>query len=321
MRGGKRVVSIEHEPGIASAYLAGASPSKMAVEYKTTVTTIKNVLKRHNVYPRPIKIVVPPKSGTPEFDELIVRMRQSGRRVCDIARQVQAATQTVSAVLQRADILPKWRRGENYKVTPDQMADIVRLYLAGESTSKLGSQFGCNARTIANVLKRKGVELRPRGAESAFANNESAVAEAVRLHKEGWSQVRIGRQLGVSQIVVSRLLLAHGYARFPHAAGERHGHWKGGRTLTEGGYVLVCVSPDHPMASMRLKNGYILEHRLVMAEHLGRPLTRTETVHHIDGVHGHNTIENLQLRQGRHGKHVRFQCSDCGSSNVLPVPL
>ena len=46
-----------------------------------------------------------------------------------------------------------------------------------------------------------------------------------------------------------------------------------------------------------------------------------ETVHHIDGDRGNNKLENLQLRQGRHGKGASFQCVDCGSHMVVAVPL
>ena len=53
-----------------------------------------------------------------------------------------------------------------------------------------------------------------------------------------------------------------------------------------------------------LKDGYmrlsingkrVLEHRLVMAETLGRDLTDEEVVHHIDEDKLNNAIENLQL--------------------------
>jgi hypothetical protein len=71
--------------------------------------------------------------------------------------------------------------------------------------------------------------------------------------------------------------------------------WRGGR-VDKHGYIYVKVYPDNPFYDSMANNmGYIAEHRLVMAQHLGRPLKRTEVVHHRNGDKTDNRIENLEL--------------------------
>lgn len=124
-------------------------------------------------------------------------------------------------------------------------------------------------------------------------------------HRENMSKAQAkrmedpARRAAVSTVHTGKTISAEHKAALSAAHSREHNHqWAGGRTPHGAGYVYVMVGRDHPMANPK---GYALEHRIVMAHHVGRMLTTEEVVHHKtkgeggSGRKDDNRIENLLL--------------------------
>lgn len=84
--------------------------------------------------------------------------------------------------------------------------------------------------------------------------------------------------------------------KHPRPKGPELHNWNGGWHRERLGYISVL---DPRRAHKNGRSRYILEHRLVMEQVLGRELTRDEVVHHINGVRGDNRPENLVVLPSR----------------------
>lgn len=84
----------------------------------------------------------------------------------------------------------------------------------------------------------------------------------------------------------------------PPKFGEDNPAWKGGVTYfrKHGNYKTIkYVRCPKEYLSMARKDGYVMEHRLVMAVMIGRALKTEEVVHHINHDPQDNRTENLML--------------------------
>lgn len=75
---------------------------------------------------------------------------------------------------------------------------------------------------------------------------------------------------------------------------------KSTRYIDKAGYVVVKL-PDHPNATT---NGWVREHVVVASKTLGRPIKRSENVHHKDENKQNNDPLNLIVT--RRGLHTRL---------------
>ncbi len=69
--------------------------------------------------------------------------------------------------------------------------------------------------------------------------------------------------------------------------------WRGGKIINGNGYVMIRIG----------LRKYKFEHRIIMEEHIGRPLKDHEIIHHKNGERTDNRIENLELTNK--GKHIK----------------
>jgi len=121
---------------------------------------------------------------------------------------------------------------------------------------------------------------------------------------------------GVSDVAVKGLLVRNA-VEIRKVRGPTAWNWNGGRHATSAGYIYVRLYPGHRFFHLT-RRGLILEHRLIMAQLLGRPLTAREMVHHINGIKDDNRQENLQLHHRNHGSGVVLRCQACGSVDIKP---
>lgn len=70
-------------------------------------------------------------------------------------------------------------------------------------------------------------------------------------------------------------------------SGKNNPRWTGGKRL-KNGYIYSRVLGDSNGREQK-------KHRIVMEQHLGRPLRKDEHVHHINRCKVDNRIKNLQL--------------------------
>jgi transposase len=201
----------------------------------------------------------------------------------------------------------------------DDFDAVIQLYAEGWKSDEIAERYGVSYRTVLNHLHKRGVQTRKPG-HGLHGHNKRLLTpeqetEAVALYEDGLTNREVAERFGVSVPTMKRLIRTRST---PRRAGR---YRRVERRVDDHGYVRVRIPDDDALAPMRDTKGWIPEHRLVMARSLARALARTESVHHINGDRADNRLENLQLRQGKHGHGQCYECADCGSRNIVTVKV
>ena len=117
-----------------------------------------------------------------------------------------------------------------------------------------------------------------------------------KYYEEKLTISEIAEECGVAITTISRWAAKFKIRKIKPYNGSHKGsqnpYWGGGRYRDNtSGYVWIN-KPDHPS---RNKNGYVLEHRLIMENFIGRYLRSNEFIHHKNKTRDDNKIENLEI--------------------------
>jgi len=172
--------------------------------------------------------------------------------------------------------------------------ELRKLYIEQDMTLKeIADLKGCSAQGVLNMNRIYGIESRKgMSAKGRISKKEKTLGKS---HPRKPCSEESKRKMSLAK---------KGKFKKPSKYG-------GYTARHPKGYVLVFV-PDHPYAS---KDGRVLEHRLVMEEHIGRYLTKDEQVHHINRICDDNRIENLMLMTTH--DHRSLHCKELNDSGKM----
>jgi transposase len=242
----------------------------------------------------------------------VIRLFQEGESCTSIAKRFSATTAAVTQHLKRQGLRERNRQGK--PLDDESRLIIAQRYEKGDRSGDLAQEFGIDQCTVREIAKKFGVKSKPVAAPPRIFSKKE-LDTIVNLYSKDYTLWAIGQEVSAHPSVVRTALKLVGI----HKVRRRRN--KPERHVDDHGYPRILIHISDPYFDMTFKGGYVLEHRLVMARHLGRSLLPSETVHHIDGNPANNDPSNLQLRQGKHGKHQCFACADCGSRNIRPIAI
>lgn len=195
--------------------------------------------------------------------------------------------------------------GPKPRAWPVPLEELYRRHQQGETVQHLAAECGAkHGQALQKAFAKRGWTTRSPSETTRLRNQSTRVlldSDQLRtLNNTGHTYREMAEILGTSAKVVRTRCIELGLPHSHVARPEKRPSWSGGYAVDKHGYVLVR-RPEHPQSN---RVGYVRAHRLVMEQHLGRPLLPEEVVDHCDDDTSNNLPNNLRLFPSN-GEHLR----------------
>jgi hypothetical protein len=157
--------------------------------------------------------------------------------------------------------------------------EIAELYRTGQSTGQISMMIGVSAVQVARVIRRKGITRTPK--------ERQKLAQSQPGRRERNAEVQRGRQCPENVKDTLRQLV-----------GPLNANWRSGIAIGKMGYLCFTASSANGAHARKALHVVIAEWKI------GRPLTKGEVVHHVDGNKMNNDPANLDVMS--HSAHARL---------------
>jgi DNA-binding CsgD family transcriptional regulator len=202
-----------------------------------------------------------------------------------------------------------------------EQMEILRLYELGLSSDEIKLRFQCGRSLVLDIVRRLGGNVRSPGAHARKLADEQEL-QLIEMYELGVPVDEIADKFNITRWSVDKIRQRRDVPARAPVTGPANLKWKGGTRMAVGGYIDERILSNDPFFCMARAAssegaGYVFQHRLVMARHLGRPLLSHETVHHKNGIRSDNRIENLELWSSKHPRGARVADQVAWAKEIL----
>lgn len=295
--------NLERNNAICKMALEGKPTREIAEQFQQSVHNIAKILRKNGI--KAIRISQQKGISTTPDDVLnnIIKLVVEGKTSEEIAKLCNKTANNIRYLVNEEN-----KRFLEFKSkNKEKIEELKEAFESGINVESLCNIYNLSCEKIKLITEDKELIL----TRSTPNYNPEKLQKICETFKEGKTIKEVAKIFNCSRGYIARVLTDHGMRTKRRMQNREDGY-----TMHKG-YLYTFLPLDHPFRIMANSQGYVNVHRLTMAQHLGRPLDKHESVHHINGNKEDNRIENLQLRVGSHGVGTAMKCLDCGSNNIV----